>query len=285
MDKEGRSRGEAVPIILCADDYGIAPGVSGAIRDLIAQGRLTATSCMAITEHWEAEGPRLVPMAVQADLGLHIVLTGGFAPLGHMPGLAPDGRLPGAGTLGSKAYLGLLSKTEVAQEIDRQIARFQSVMGMKPRYLDGHLHIHQLPMVGDVVLDRARRLGAYVRYASEPVAAILARRVAVVRTLAVTLMGRGFARSGRRAGVPGNPDMRGVRDFSAAEHYRELFPKFLGDARPNSIICCHPGRVDAALASVDPVTTQREDELAYFQSAAFPADLKRAGVRLARFQG
>jgi predicted glycoside hydrolase/deacetylase ChbG (UPF0249 family) len=37
-------------IWLCADDYGIAPGVNTAIRDLIARGRLNATS----VTHWRA---------------------------------------------------------------------------------------------------------------------------------------------------------------------------------------------------------------------------------------
>jgi predicted glycoside hydrolase/deacetylase ChbG (UPF0249 family) len=36
------------PIWLCADDYGIAPGVSKAIRDLVVRGRLNATSAMTV---------------------------------------------------------------------------------------------------------------------------------------------------------------------------------------------------------------------------------------------
>ena len=35
-------------IWLCADDYGIAPGVNAAIRDLVARGRLNATSVMVV---------------------------------------------------------------------------------------------------------------------------------------------------------------------------------------------------------------------------------------------
>ena len=33
---------------LCADDYGISPGVNEAIRDLIARGRINATSVMVV---------------------------------------------------------------------------------------------------------------------------------------------------------------------------------------------------------------------------------------------
>jgi len=35
-------------IWLCADDYGISPGVNRAIRDLIERGRLNATSVMMV---------------------------------------------------------------------------------------------------------------------------------------------------------------------------------------------------------------------------------------------
>ena len=35
-------------IWLCADDYGISPGVNRAIRDLIEKGRLNATSAMVV---------------------------------------------------------------------------------------------------------------------------------------------------------------------------------------------------------------------------------------------
>ena len=40
------SGGNPRAIWLCADDYGISPGVNTAIRDLIVRGRLNATSVM-----------------------------------------------------------------------------------------------------------------------------------------------------------------------------------------------------------------------------------------------
>ena len=41
---------EAAPrrIWLCADDYGLSPGVNRAIRDLIERDRLNATSVMVV---------------------------------------------------------------------------------------------------------------------------------------------------------------------------------------------------------------------------------------------
>src|SRR5436190_13435467 len=78
-------------IWLCADDYGIAPGVNGAIRDLIARGRLNATSVMVAAEAFEpAEANALAGLnesEKRAAIGLHVTLTGPFKPL--TPGYRP----------------------------------------------------------------------------------------------------------------------------------------------------------------------------------------------------
>src|SRR3982751_5573720 len=80
-------KGDAPPrrIWLCADDYGLSPGVNRAIRDLIGRGRLNATSAMVV-------GPAIgrdevsALRAVAADsprcgIGLHVTLTAPFRPL------------------------------------------------------------------------------------------------------------------------------------------------------------------------------------------------------------
>lgn len=270
-----------IPIVLCADDYGIAPGVSRAIRDLIARRLLTATGCMSGGPWWPEEGAALRSLSGLADCGLHITLTD-QSPLGAMPRTAPGGRLPGLGALTMAAYRGHLDRGEVAAEIDRQIARFSVVMGAPPAFLDGHQHVHQLPVVRDLVVERARDMGVYLRYATEPLPAILRRGVAVARAAAISLMGAGLRRRGERAGVRGNSVFRGVRDFSPRESYPLLFPRYLARPVPGMMIACHPGLVDDALRAADPVTAPREGEYRYFMDDAFVRDLAAAGVRLVR---
>lgn len=270
-----------IPIILCADDYGIAPGVSRAIRDLIARRVLSATGCMTAGPWWPEEGVSLRPLAGLADIGLHITLTD-QAPLGAMPRTAPGGTLPGLGALMAAAYRGRLDGDEVAAEIDRQIARFAAVMGAAPAFLDGHQHVHQLPVVRDLVIRRARASGAYLRYASEPLPAILRRGVSVVRAATISVMGAGLRRRGRQAGIWGNSVFRGVRDFTQQESYPALFPRYLERPVPGMMVACHPGLVDDALRAVDPVTDPREGEYRYFMDDAFARDLAAAGVRVVR---
>src|SRR5262249_56043284 len=72
-------------IWLCADDYGIAPGVNSAIRDLIMRGRLNATSIMVVAPSFTRAEVRSLAIlnsgAPRAALGLHLTLTAPFRPL------------------------------------------------------------------------------------------------------------------------------------------------------------------------------------------------------------
>jgi predicted glycoside hydrolase/deacetylase ChbG (UPF0249 family) len=47
-------------IVICADDYALSPGVSAGIRELLAAGRLNATSVMTIFPELEAEAKALL---------------------------------------------------------------------------------------------------------------------------------------------------------------------------------------------------------------------------------
>jgi len=72
-------------IWLCADDYGLAPGVNAAIRDLIVLGRLNATSVMVVapslTRSEAASLSRIASASRRVAIGLHVTLTAPFRPL------------------------------------------------------------------------------------------------------------------------------------------------------------------------------------------------------------
>src|SRR5262245_34907846 len=91
-------------IWLCADDYGIAPGVNMAIRDLVTRGRLNATSVMVLApsfSHSAATGlTALNAGAKRVAIGLHLTLTAPFTPLARDYAPVADGAfLPLATTL------------------------------------------------------------------------------------------------------------------------------------------------------------------------------------------
>lgn len=279
-----------VRFVLCADDYGLAPGLGSAIRDLLSRKRLSATSCMTGSEFWPREAELLKPLANEADIGLHLTLTD-QRPLGAMPLLAPGGRLPTILSLIRRAYMGELARApvraEIAAELTRQIDRFEAALGRPPDYLDGHQHAHQLPGVRAVTLElfqkRVARHSGYVRLCAEPIGAIL-RRGYLQEAIGISIIGRGFARSTRALGIPGNRRFAGIHDFTGRRSYDALFRSFVAGAPKGLLVMCHPGLADAALAAVDPITVQREEEYRYFLSDSFSTALRENHVAVARFQ-
>ncbi len=270
-------------VILCADDYGLSPGVGEAIRDLIERGRLTATSCMTVCRFWPEEAQALKPLADRADVGLHLTLTD-QAPLGAMPKLAPEGRLPPLGVLMRKAYAGGLDAHEIGAEVDRQVAAFTEAFGAPPAYIDGHQHIHQLPVVREAVLAALARLpGAYLRLCREPRRAIVRRGVAVAKTLLIAELGGALAAQALAAGIPANGSFRGVYDFSGAVPFGELMARFLDRPARRTLVMVHPGIPDEALRQADPLVDQRAVEHDYLKGDAFAALLAEKGLRLGRF--
>lgn len=274
-----------ISIALLADDYGIAPGVSRGIRELLQAGRLSGTSCLVLSPHWKDEAPALRGLDAWADIGLHLAFTD-FAPLGALPGLAPGGRLPGLGKLIVSAYLGHLRPEEIGDEIDRQLDAFEQAMGRPPDYIDGHQHVQQLPVVREALIERLKhRLppGTALRVCHEPLGAIRRRGVAMLRACAIATIGRGLRDLADVETIPSNRRFAGVRDFTERDPYRVLFRRYVSDAPSGLAIMCHPGYPDDALRQVDPVVDTRAGELAYFAGAEFPEDMAAAGVTLSRF--
>ncbi|HSO42578.1 MAG TPA: ChbG/HpnK family deacetylase [Rhodospirillales bacterium] len=282
---------EQKPVVLCADDFAISPGVSAAIIDLLARRRLSATSCMTASRHWPHVAGGLSAVAAGADIGLHLTLTDG-RPLGEMPRLAPDGRLPPLGRLLRAAFSGRLARPEIAgeiaSEIGRQLEAFVRARGCVPDFIDGHQHVHLLPVIRDEVLALfAGPLAGrpcYLRICWEPPRQILARGVAIGRASVIAALSLPLRRQARARGIAGNDSFRGVADLTDARNYAREFPRFLRGHGARPIIMCHPGFADAELAAADAVTAEREREYAYLAGGRFLEDLAVANCRLARFE-
>lgn len=276
------------PIIICADDFGIAPGVSDAITELIAARRLTATSCMTGLPDWRRHAPTLQRVVLRnpADIGLHLTLTD-HAPVSRARGLTRQGRLPTLGHLLPRTLAGVVHRDAIADELRAQLDAFEDSWGGPPAYVDGHQHVHVLPVVRQVLVEELRRRYApntvWVRDCVEPSERCLRRRVALPKALFISRLALGLRRLLRDHGVPANDGFAGLHDFSGRRPFGALMRRFLDRSGPRPLLHVHPGRVDATLRACDNLTAPREVELAYLTSAQFPRDLAAAGLRPGRF--
>lgn len=276
------------PVVVCADDCGLAPGVSDAIIELIAAGRLSATSCMSGCQDWRRAAGVLRTVCAQtpADIGLHLTLTDQAA-LSPAAGLAQDGRLPPLARLLPQALARRLPRAALRDEIRAQLDAFEAHWGGPPDYVDGHQHVHVLPGVREALLaellQRYPRGRVWVRDCVESPQRCLQRGEAAGKALFIGLLGLGLRRRLRAAGVPANDGFSGLHDFAPDRPFRPKMQRFLASLGPRPLVHVHPGRVDAALLACDTLTQPRERELAYLAADEFVADLAAAGLRPARF--
>ena len=274
------------PIWLCADDYGIAPAVSKAIRELVAQGRLNATSVMVAAPSFdraEAESLKMLNAgARRVAIGLHVTLTGKFKPMS--PGFRPTrhGTFLSLAEMMVRGRLGLLNRKRLAVEIATQLEAFVTQFGQSPDFIDGHQHVHLFPQVREALLDVMKETApqAWVRQCGG--VPTLPISFWDYKTRILDALSGKFRKLAAKRGIGTNPAFAGVYDFTADKvDFTRLFPGFLRDLPPRSVVMCHPGFVDAELERLDPLTTQREREYAYLAGDGFPGVLRAHGVVLA----
>jgi predicted glycoside hydrolase/deacetylase ChbG (UPF0249 family) len=271
-----RAPGER-PVILCADDYAMTPGISAGIEELAELGRLSATSALVTTPHWATHARRVLPLRSCLAIGLHLNLTLG-APLGPMPNLAPAGQLPRLKVLLLKALAGRVPHHEVVNEVCRQLQRFEAELGHPPDLIDGHQHVHALPGVRKAVLCALRQhypgRWPLIRDPSDRPAAIVARGVGAAKSLTLAALAAGFGGLVRRSGFRTNHGFSGVSSFDESVPYTRELERFFAWPGPRHLVMCHPGYPDAELARIDPIVGRRMAELETLRDAPYlPAPL------------
>lgn len=266
-------------IVLCADDYGISPAVSAAIRDLIARRRINATSVMVVAptfSHAEAAALREAA-ADHAAIGLHLTLTAPFRP--HSHGFAPlrHAAFPPLAGMARRGLQRSLIPARLDAEIAGQFAAFREAFGRPPDYVDGHQHIHVFPQISEALLRIVKHAAphAWVRQCGRAV-----RRTLEPKGFILDALSRRLRWLADAHGVRTNPAFAGTYAFRAGADFAKLFPQFLAGLPDGSVVMCHPGQVDAELVRLDPLTDLREREYAFFLSDAFPRLLARHGVAL-----
>ena len=275
------------PIWLCADDYGISPAVSSAIRELIVQHRLNATSVMvAAPSFGRAEAVPLDMLnagAARVAIGLHVTLTGPFTPMS--PGFGPlrDGVFLPLEAMLRRALMRRLSRPRLEVEIATQFEAFVRAFGRAPDFIDGHQHVQLFPQVRDALLQVVKQVApnAWVRQCGR-IRLPMRQRVADKKALLLDALSRAFRRRAVALGIATNPAFAGAYDFTAPDaDFAALFPGFLQGMPAGGLIMCHPGRVDAELERLDPLTRQREREYDFLADDGFPSLLAAHGVALA----
>jgi chitin disaccharide deacetylase len=266
-------------VVLCADDFAMTNGISHSIIELAEAGCLSATSAMTTSAHWPSHATWLARVRGRIATGLHFNLTLG-RPLGAMQNLAPAGTFPTIGMVTARALVGALKRDEIAAEFARQLASFEAEIGFPPDHIDGHQHVHALPIVRRAMLDvLTSRYGAgrhrpLLRNPADSLGRIAQRNRA--RSKAVTLAGlaTGFDTVAKQAGFACNDGFAGISDFAVSGVAADFAAAAVAPGSRH-LVMCHPGFVDDELKRIDPVTERRAGEHAFLARQNFKLRLWR----------
>ena len=258
-------------LTLCADDFAQSRAISSAILQLLERGRLSATSVMSQSPLWPELAPALKALAGQADIGLHFNLTHPFTaaarPLGHWL---------------LRSQLRLLSRAALREQLLAQIDSFSQHFGRLPDFIDGHQHVHALPVVRDALFEAIalRWTGSAKPYLRAP-DRLAHQGDSGVKALLLKALCRGFAARAQALGYVITPWFAGLYSLTPEADYAELMPLWLAECTDGGLLMCHPGL--PAVDLDDPIAPARAVEYAYLASAQFVEDCRAAQIELGRF--
>lgn len=271
-----RHRRFHLPVIVHADDFGETVQITEGICVAIEAGVVTSTSVMA-NMPGTADALRRIPqLARQASFGAHLNLCEG-RPLTRGATLVDsNGEFLRKRTLVARALTGRLSLRELEAEVAAQIGVLRD-SGVRVSHLDGHKHLHQLPIVCAAVANVLPRFGI--------------ERVRITRrgswrgmrgasTLAREIAARHAARVFAHARLRSPLRTVDLRDLLAGERLGILATARADGPAPIEI-CCHPGT--AAADEGKPGSHRRGSELDYLLSPQFRTVLAANGAALVSY--
>lgn len=266
-----------VALIVNADDYAQDAAIDRAIVRLAQAGVVSATSAMVWSPRWPQA--RALLSGCDIDVGLHLDLTSPFA-AARMPSLGDMG----LGRLIARAHLRLLPQAQIRQIVDEQLGLFDAAMQRPPRFVDGHQHVHHLPVVRHALLaalaDRYGRDAARIalRDCRPRVARGLKARVVAATGAA------GLARMAQARGLSMNSDFAGVYGFEADANLPLLWRNWLSGLKgPQALMMCHVADGSDPQALPDPIHAARRREYAWLASAEWRALCAELGVQITRW--
>jgi predicted glycoside hydrolase/deacetylase ChbG (UPF0249 family) len=262
-------------LAICADDFGLTPGISAGIECLAKAERLAAISCISNAVYWPRCSPALKDLPASVETGLHINLTEGLPLSTSLTKIWPQ--LPSLPVLMLRAHMGLLPHAALRDEIRAQWDAFCAATGTEPRYVDGHQHVHHLPGVRRTMLELFEDMQC--KPAVRNTAQASGPGYGVKRWLIRNTGGRLLQRELQRRGLLHNAVLLGTYDFRATD-YRSLMQGWLGSLTDSgAMLFCHPGLVRAG-DPFDAIAAARTRELVYLGSAEFMQDLATANVQI-----
>lgn len=267
-----------LPLIVHADDFGETLEITAGICSGIEAGVVTSTTIMANMPGTLHALERARALAERASFGVHLNLCEGRPLTTGSTLMDPEGRFHRKRALFARSVCGRLSLRELEAEIQAQISRVHD-SGVRISHVDGHKHLHQLPMVSTAVANVLPRFGIRrVRITRLRNAQAARGAASLVREMMSWQAAAIFRRAGLRSPIRTLDLTRLLPDERGMSH--RSIPSVV-DERGVVELCCHPGT--PAADRDKPGSHRRADELDYLLSPKFRELLAAHGARLVTY--
>jgi predicted glycoside hydrolase/deacetylase ChbG (UPF0249 family) len=178
-----------------------------------------------------------------------------------------------------QSALRVLPRWRVHTLLERQLEAFTDAFGRIPDFVDGHHHVHQLPVVRDVLIETLRSLEAksqpWLRICLPPVGESDSK----ARIIGM-LGAQSLRQLAREAGFPTNRFLVGVYGFNLRrDAYLARVRRWLDAGPDDTVFMCHPSTNASAN---DPIGAARRVELGVLASEAYANALTGAGITAVR---
>ncbi len=255
---KARGHQNGQPPLLHADDLGLAEGVDAAIIDLARSGQLRGASLLVNGPSATAAVEAWRDLVDPPPLTLHLCLTEGHR-LPNSPDLPTGfGRLLLASLL---PWQRQRTAPQLRAVLLQQISRYRQLTGLQRIRLDGHQHIHLVPLVLDAVLDLSRSESiTWVRTTRESLPEGLSLRLwwrslqtgGLIKWLILQLLSGLAIPRLRRAGLATNRRFAGVL-FSGSmfgtafrRSWETAYSSITVDRDSQPVVLIHPALTNAA---------------------------------------
>ena len=273
-------------IIICADDFAQNDDITQGIITLCQKKKLSATSCMTNSHHWPAHA-LLLNSLHDIDKGVHLNLTHGVPLSERLKRQITDKPLSLIGLI-KKIGLQQITSNMLEEEIRLQLESFEKHTHKVPNFIDGHQHVHHLPIIRHALLKIYKEKYQSLSYIDKPYLRVSSSHATLTESFWLKkkiiqwLGSEHLKKQLILNNIPFNTHFCGVYPFTKQQTYPAVISSVLASIKDQSLLMCHP-----ALKSVDPedpISPYRYKEYQFFLSNDFQKICIENNLQISRFE-
>lgn len=268
-------KNDANVLIINADDFAQSEAVDAAIIDLAERKVINATSALVLSPRWQQSAKELTSLPIQ--VGLHLDLTSHFT---HQFGCNYK-----LSKLIFSAYSRQLNMQHLEKIIEFQWGRFSDVYGRPPDFIDGHQHVHQLPIVRDALFAVIIKKGWHLQQ-NHWLRSCDNKHWRGYKAMIISALGaKCFQRKAHALGINTNSDFAGVYNLNENANLKKSWGNWLSELHGKTpLIMCHvamPSTLNRQNypdeMAQDPIYSARLNEYKWLASDNFQILLRAKG--------